>query len=198
MARPGKPQGVACEIEGCDRLSRVDGLCSMHYSRRRRGLAILSAGPLNEEAGYGPARKHPLMVRACSHCGGEISNKYITKQGYDRGRDGGIRFCSKACANRSREKKTKKDRHGYIYHYLPGSTKRNQKQIYEHRQVMERMIGRSLTKDETVHHINGVRHDNRPENLELWASRHGKGQRVSDLYMFNSSDLISGFLSMAA
>lgn len=53
--------------------------------------------------------------------------------------------------------------------------------VLEHILVMEEMIGRSLTEDETVHHKNGVRHDNRPENLELWASNHPSGQRVEDL-----------------
>ena len=53
--------------------------------------------------------------------------------------------------------------------------------INEHRLVMERIIGRFLFPDETVHHKNGVRHDNRQENLELWCSRHPQGQRVIDL-----------------
>lgn len=53
--------------------------------------------------------------------------------------------------------------------------------VPEHRIVMEEMIGRFLLPEETVHHKNGIRHDNRPENLELWASRQPKGQRVSDL-----------------
>lgn len=50
-----------------------------------------------------------------------------------------------------------------------------------HRTIMEKVIGRPLHPDETVHHKNGNRRDNRPENLELWSTRHPKGQRVEDL-----------------
>lgn len=50
----------------------------------------------------------------------------------------------------------------------------------EHRIVMEQILGRPLRKFENVHHLNGVKTDNRPDNLELWVSRQPKGQRVED------------------
>jgi hypothetical protein len=50
----------------------------------------------------------------------------------------------------------------------------------EHRYVMEQVLGRPLWPDEDVHHRNGDRSDNRPENLELWSSSQPRGQRVAD------------------
>jgi hypothetical protein len=55
------------------------------------------------------------------------------------------------------------------------------KYIFEHILVMEDHLGRKLYPGENVHHLNGVRNDNRLENLELWTSNQPAGQRVNDL-----------------
>lgn len=55
-----------------------------------------------------------------------------------------------------------------------------QRHVLQHREVMEQHLGRKLTKDESVHHKNGDRQDNRIENLELWSRYQPNGQRVSD------------------
>ena len=67
------------------------------------------------------------------------------------------------------------DVHGYENTRVEG------KQVKVHRFVMEEKLGRPLYDNENVHHINGVRNDNRPENLELWVTSQPSGQRPSDL-----------------
>lgn len=54
------------------------------------------------------------------------------------------------------------------------------KEIREHSWIMSQYLGRPLYKHENIHHKNGIRDDNRIENLELWSKSQPPGQRVED------------------
>lgn len=56
--------------------------------------------------------------------------------------------------------------------------------IFQHVVVMSEILGRPLVRGENVHHKNGVRDDNRPENLELWVTSQPAGQRPEDLVVW--------------
>lgn len=76
-----------------------------------------------------------------------------------------------------------KTRHqqGYIMIKMPEHPRaKSVGYVFEHILVMEQKIGRLIGEDETVHHVNGIRDDNRPETLELWTKNHPAGTRVVD------------------
>jgi len=63
----------------------------------------------------------------------------------------------------------KKQSDGYILIYKPNHPFADKKgYVLEHRLVMEKHLGRHLKPEEVVHHINGIKNDNRPKNLKLF------------------------------
>ena len=78
------------------------------------------------------------------------------------------------------------NKRGYVEVKIDG------KFMLEHRHVMAQSLGRPLFKNENVHHKNGVKDDNRPENLELWVTMQPSGQRPEDLLEW-SDQIISRY-----
>lgn len=109
-------------------------------------------------------------------CGGITSKAKKTRGKYKKGqhKDYILGHHAKGSGN-GRWVGGKKDSWGYTMIYIPHHPKQVKNYVAEHRLVMEMYIGRILESNEIIHHINGIRNDNRIENLVLTtASEHMK------------------------
>jgi len=71
---------------------------------------------------------------------------------------------------------------GYVTMYVPNHPRNKRHIVQEHVIVMEAFLGRYLLPGENVHHKNGIRNDNRLENLELWCKPQPSGVCAEDAY----------------
>lgn len=115
------------------------------------------------------------MERACRKCGGvadfrrkaTICRQCMREVCRENGRKGNLA--------RLKPDARYLNRYGYVMIRENGLSRP------EHRRVMEDVLGRPLVAGESVHHKNGIRSDNRRENLELWVGPVRYGQRASEL-----------------
>jgi hypothetical protein len=156
---------VACSVADCVRPVLSKGFCSAHYARQRAGRPV--DAPIR---GYSPGES--CRVDGCSRA---VAAHGVCGAHYAR-----LRRWGDPAASYVPQGHTTKQ--GYRLAYAPDHpmAMRNG-HVGEHRLVMANHLGRSLARNETPHHKNGKRSDNRIENLELWVKSQPAGQRATDL-----------------
>lgn len=161
--------GGPCKVAGCDLIAKALGLCPKHFEKFKKYGDPLGEAVRNKDK--------ICTVDGCSSI--PIGKGLCAKHWAANSRYGDPLHVSERHKKRAGKVI---DSNGYVrVKVARNSMTHKSGRTPEHRYVMAQMLGRDLVKGETVHHKNGDKTDNRPDNLELWSGNHQPGQRVEEL-----------------
>lgn len=159
-----------CSVSGCTRQAVTRGWCHAHYQRWARLGDVLPDRPVGRQVN---------LDCIVDGCGRDAISKGLCRTHYRRQLRSGDPQADRPVVDRVGRHLN----HGYWIVPVPPALRHlteGKPNEAEHRLVMAMQLGRPLFADESVHHKNGDRLDNRPENLELWSRWQPRGQRVKD------------------
>lgn len=161
-----------CSVDDCNTQASVRTWCKKHYSRwyRHGDLNFRKTKPQSGHCIVGDCRR---QQKTNNMCGAHQKRAYSPT-----GARPEVPLRDRAYEQHTRVRGDQ----GYVRIKISGHPRGGRYGWpLEHIVVMEGMLQRELLLGESVHHRNGIRDDNRPENLELWVVYQPAGQRPEDL-----------------
>lgn len=191
---------MICKFEPCEMPAHCKGWCKRHYSQQKAGYELTLPAPrMPEWCAFPECVNRTLSKSLCSAHYSQMSKGKELKPLRTLERHWGCAFpecdrehyalglCRIHWAQQNNGIELKPEGRAEPKWFLRGGYLSRSRRVggrnvweLQHRILMEEHLGRKLLPHENVHHLNGVRHDNRIENLEIWSTSQPAGQRIPD------------------